>query len=555
MFKKFIHLILILSAILLTPKSSFALYWGIFYDYEENKNNYAVVKFINNTPIKYAIVIDALNTNNTQVKNTNEEVLKQQLGSTLQQEQTLNNMIVEAFNIWPKDTLAAIRDKNNSREKEFADITPLLSRPKGVNLQKVAKNENPDIIFHFLNSKKRIKQFCTGGACIKKKHHPVDVYILNPYAVDIREFHSQKKYSLSSLIHEIGHYFALTDQYENYEDSDSDINHSTADRFYTRVSLMGSSHDTILTCDDVDGFINVIDLTWALTHNNKFTYRASNGWNSFCNGKKWPDGTPYTKTRYAKAKVVNQPVRAECGKDCVNVFDNEGNYIEEIVAPSLPFDFYNKKLTYNQNGLVDTKEDGAYIYKYNYIFQNSYNISSPSIEVLYYLKENYPYKGYSFKRISLLGTSPETNFKDFPIAGCNLGSGLSAGIIYAGDDIMYRTMSCDKDTTNSYIFNQKGKLLKREREFIIKDKKYNKKYWGIIKEQKSSGQTCTLYIEKNDKSVDSNIDTIAKEFNYDKTNLKKEIDKFCNRNDNGDVIKYLPTINYFIKVKKYFKIR
>ena len=65
MFKKFIHLILILSAILLTPKSSFALYWGIFYDYEENKNNYAVVKFINNTPIKYAIVIDALNTNNT----------------------------------------------------------------------------------------------------------------------------------------------------------------------------------------------------------------------------------------------------------------------------------------------------------------------------------------------------------------------------------------------------------------------------------------------------------------------------------------------------------
>ena len=522
---------------------SFALYWGIFDDYKENKNEYAVVKFINNTPIKYAITTELFNTNNTQSKNTNnnEALFKEQIGSTLQQEQTLNNMIVEAFNTWPKDTLATIKDKNNNREKEFSDITPLLSRPKGVNLQRVAKNENPDIIFYFLNSKKRIKKICTeeSVACIERKQHPVKVYILNPYAVDIKDFHLQKNYTLSDLIHEIGHYFALTDQIKEFQ-SASDINHSTADRFVTGISLMASSNDTILTCDDIDGFINVIDLTWALMHNNNFTDRASKGWNSFCNGKKAPNGVLYDETKYAKAKIINQPIRFYFGTRCFNQFDKNGNFIKEVCAPSTDFDFYNKDLTYNIHGLVETKKDGAFIYEYKYTITKK--SKTPIIKVNYYLKDNYPANDYIFSDICTY--NPDT--KGWLLSSCKaVNDDYDSVLYYNKDSIEYAIFSCDGKTMSSYFFDQKGKFFKSK--FAFKIKKDSKKSWGIIK-----GKSCSIYIKENGKENLSNADAIAKEFNYDKTKIKKLIDDTCSKPEQE--ITKMPTINYFIKIKKYFHI-
>ena len=49
MLKKCSCLALILGAI----SPAFALYWGVFDDYKQNIDNFAMVKFLNNKPIEY----------------------------------------------------------------------------------------------------------------------------------------------------------------------------------------------------------------------------------------------------------------------------------------------------------------------------------------------------------------------------------------------------------------------------------------------------------------------------------------------------------------------
>ena len=533
MYKKYSYLILIAALFINTP--AFALYWGVFDDYKENKNEYAVVKFINNTPIKYAITTTDIFNNNTKLKNTNnkDDMFKTQVGSALQQEQqlkTLDNMIIEAFNTWPKDTLAAIQNKNNNRAKEFADITPLLSRQKRINLQKVGKNENPDIIFYFANSYKEIEKLCDAGSrgCYVEQDTYKKINIFNPFRAEANKFVDEKKETMHNLIHEIGHYFALTDQYKN--EFDSDLEHSTSDRFRRYDSIMGANYENSLACDDIDGFINVLDLTLSMTKG--WSARASKGWDSFCNGKKY-----YDDTRYVKAKVIKQPIRHYDGTRCFNQFDKNGNFIKATCAPSTDFDFYNKNLTYNKHGLVETKKDGAFTYKYTYEVNKENR--KPRIYVNYYLKDA---EEFDFHNIYQYNSDK----KIWLLSSCELlNDGYDASLFYNKDSIEYRMFSCDGNTRNSYFFDQNGKLFKSE--FAFRDEKDNKNSWGIVQEQKPSGQVCSAYIKKNGKREILN----TKELNYDKTKLKT-FDRICSKS--GPKINIIPTVNYFIKVKKYFYI-
>lgn len=89
--------------------------------------------------------------------------------------------------------------------------------------------------------------------------------------------------------------------------------------------MQGGSMSQI-TCDDVDGFINLFDLRLAQRNNNQFSERAENGWESLCPSSvniyqrattltrnvasafilgRW-DGFQLTSRRYEKGKLIAQ---------------------------------------------------------------------------------------------------------------------------------------------------------------------------------------------------------------------------------------------------------
>ena len=317
MFKKIICLSLFLTCALGLTFAKDP--WGVLNDYEENPTKYAMYKLIKRIPIKYAIEINyQIKKTNTTKRNTDkiggkefdeesfEEILAQkQIQMQIQAE--LQSLIKFAFNTWLHDTKnMIIREK---REKEFADIMDILYR--GVLLEKTNSGEE-DIVFNFVEEKEIL------NSCGKKALACIFLNNRNPIKILLPPFvpnDTKKLKDLQSLtIHELGHYFALVDQYKDLGDSSLEYG-GLSDRLYREDSIMATSLESALGCDDVDGFINIIDITLMkdkdpnLMKNPNliieseevevWSDRAANGWASFCNGKEG-----YKDTFYKKGKAV-----------------------------------------------------------------------------------------------------------------------------------------------------------------------------------------------------------------------------------------------------------
>ncbi len=368
--KRYFKLIVFSFIFILANSSLFAFDWGIINTYENTYQDFAVLKLIKNQPIKYFIQQKNIEEPPT-VVDQDKQALLGALNKQLNQEQKnnrLKTLITRAFNVWPRDT------KNNiewaKREQEFADIMPYLSRK--VVLQEVFTKEEADIIFRF-DSKENIQDECGDDSlgCFL----PYDKTILVPVfyvknAVKQEAAAEEKTYYI--LIHEIGHYFALTDQYEN-TGFDS-LEHSTFNRINTRDAVMGSSHNLALYCDDVDGFINVIDLTLSLINKGKFSARAKKGWASFCNGKTNGRGEKFADEYYKEAKLTNKP-------DYISDFnlykyDENGNVALKHFMD--PFDFVGKSVRLNDKGLpyvmFDDENKIRYTYDYNKLKEGTLKI-------------------------------------------------------------------------------------------------------------------------------------------------------------------------------------
>ena len=196
------------------------------------------------------------------------------------------------------------------------------------------------------------------------------IWTVNPYTANS---HYTKDHIKKILIHEIGHLYGLTDQYEDV--GHSDVTNTTTDRFIRGISVMGASFTSSLRCDDVDGFINLIDLTQYL-RNKTWSPRAKNSWASFCNGK----GGSYHTTFYKEARVLNKKdYRNEgiAGDNCVYTYTADGK-VDKRYCPKLwSFARPNDKLTYGKNGLLSTKQDEKFTYKYSYLKGNG----NPNVKV------------------------------------------------------------------------------------------------------------------------------------------------------------------------------
>ena len=171
----FIFSFLILA--FLTSVSAHALDWGVLEDYEEEPDNFAMYKILNNIPIKYAIEIfheeDYENVENS--SGDKYEEMDRALISYLEEKRRMadfQSAIELSFNAWPADTKKMIIEEG--RAEEFADIIPLLS--KKIRLEKVEDREDADIVFIF-SSKEDLQCGKRAAACIFLNKEPKEVFL------------------------------------------------------------------------------------------------------------------------------------------------------------------------------------------------------------------------------------------------------------------------------------------------------------------------------------------------------------------------------------------
>ena len=339
MFKRiYLSLILIMAAFLFGVLPVCALRWGVIQDYDKDnkwKKQYITYKLLKNIPIKYSIdKIGKVKVEPTLFHENYEDVLNELERIVLEQEEEAkcSKIIITGFNTWLKNTKTMI--ENDGRKKEFTDIMPILS--KGISLEKVSNRKDADITFTFSDIK-NLEKICGKGTagCVYIDRH--ELFLPNPMLGE-----KEKQFAQFTAIHELGHFYGLADQYLTLK-SDIHDTYNTPNRIGNNDSIMASEHVNNLKCDDVDGFINLIDLTLSMINNEEFSARAQNGWASFCNGKRDGKGALFTEEFYKNAKI---------------------DHIKELRKKD-PFELYYTKRTYKSDNSFTVKDED---YNITYIF-------------------------------------------------------------------------------------------------------------------------------------------------------------------------------------------
>ena len=301
--KKYLKIVISISILLITT-TAFAFDWGIFAEYdEESMDSYALYKAIHGIPIKYTVY--TLSYDQLKMKDIDEgdpsthklsEIISEVVGTV--EEEKMVESIEQAFYTWFEDTWAMIEE--DGRTKEFEDIKDILLSK--IKLKKVSHSaKDADLLFIF-STPNYMHYYCgeDAGACIIDLGNMYAIIVIHP------SYYDNQDYALAATIHEIGHYFALSDQYKEFKHNS--LIHSTEDRIGNYASVMGANYDTHLSCDDVDGFINLIDLTLYFENRYSekdfmgFSKRAFFGWKSFCSGKENNKGEKYPVKYLRKAK-------------------------------------------------------------------------------------------------------------------------------------------------------------------------------------------------------------------------------------------------------------
>ena len=144
--------------------------WGVFDNYEDEIEKYAMYKVLNEIPIKYAIeILPEASKEGKYINKKNEyEEVSGELKNYLEEQKKiseLESLVETAFIAWPRDTHQMIFKEE--RKEEFADIYPLLSKilSNRLSLKKVEDRKKADIVFIF-SSKQALDCHKTAAACI-----------------------------------------------------------------------------------------------------------------------------------------------------------------------------------------------------------------------------------------------------------------------------------------------------------------------------------------------------------------------------------------------------
>ena len=269
---------------------------------------------------------------------------------------------------WPSQVMQAI--EKAERSGEFTDILPLL---RGINLQRTNEAELADITFRFSDVKYIREVSKSTVSCgvwnrVGGRHSVIvmDPNLTVPSALDlscIGEKADAYQAAQETALHEVGHFYGLADQYSSKNTS---LVYSNSNRI-NRDSVMGSSYSTKLACDDVDGFIRLIDRIYA-KENGRYGARAAEGWQSFCN-----DGTVYRN-----GKVLE---RAPYFRNWnIYTYTAQGDVAEKI--EQVPFAPYTgAEVSLYADGLIKSMSDSAA----DLLLEYDYNLTDdPSVEITAY---------------------------------------------------------------------------------------------------------------------------------------------------------------------------
>lgn len=299
-------------------------------------------KIIKNKEISYYIKIDKLN---------KRELTKEQYVDFKVNSAILPDKITYSFNIWFESIKQEI--ESSGRSEEFKDILPVLSTP--IKLKQEKNQNKADITFMFTTPEKVDKLCHNALACydLQKIHFEGGpTYTFRYIIAPISDLKSAQPLE-NLLIHEIGHYFGLADQYD-YGLSSNKYNN---DRIKSQVSVMDNSLNPP-SCDDADGLINLIDYTLAKINAGAYSERAQKGWVSFCS-----DDSYYQN---AKPYISNY---------CWVNYNEKGEQTGKICPE--PFLFKNRDLAVDDNGLITRMVDR----QNKWLFTYKYNASQPLISI------------------------------------------------------------------------------------------------------------------------------------------------------------------------------
>lgn len=219
--------------------------WGVLDDAVDD-HTYGVDKLLAGQPIRYAVSEDI----------------------TPQEEQIFK----ANFYQWPRQTLRLI--KQQKREKEFEEILPYLQQ--NLQVQKINEKESYDVRLYI--EPNEIQNSMGGNITGFYQHGPRKIAVISKYRDNLKRI----------TLHEIGHFYGMSDQYyaAHFNTSIPYSNNGLRD------SVMRNSDH--LTCDDADGFINLITLR--LSQQGRPTRLAQRSWESLC--KDSPETYQNSQTLY-----------------------------------------------------------------------------------------------------------------------------------------------------------------------------------------------------------------------------------------------------------------
>lgn len=279
------------------------------------------------------------------------------------------NIIEKNIQAWPLQTAQFIR--KSGRAEEFADVLPLF---EGVKTERVYSRAEASIAFVFSDMKYIAAQVKGSVACglTSDFGRPVFITVLDPNLDISQDKHpcfgrETSAYEVTDRIalHEVGHFYALAEQYNT---TNASVLYSDSGRI-NRKSVMGASFSKQLSCDDVDGFIKLADRTFYKIRG-KYNARDEKGWASFCK-----DGTVYKK-----GKVLNRKPYFAHGN--LYLYDAEGNIAQTVSKSPFIFDADTKIALVPGTGLVEKSIDLSHDLLMKYIYDLS--AAHPSVETKVY---------------------------------------------------------------------------------------------------------------------------------------------------------------------------
>lgn len=294
--KKLLIILLSVFAAALTQAEPFGYVDG--YESDNNYQNFGLYKISHNMPINYYI-IEGKQDRPAKPADAYQSALRESIAIDMNAQMA----VASAFDEWISAVHYYIDQAG--RSEEFADITSALKKPR---LRKVAYAEHADIIFEF-TSLKEIQKKCGTAAlgCFNRRKiwdiipsdkravfgnlNTKDAFeIIVPY-VEYGYLKNGKAGSQSVhliLLHELGHFMALADQYYNpWYDNIKKL--KTPWRLEMEEALMsGTGHK--ISCDEVDGVISLLDYNFMREHNGIYPARAQKGWKSFCDETLYKNG-------------------------------------------------------------------------------------------------------------------------------------------------------------------------------------------------------------------------------------------------------------------------